>query len=69
MYNMSMLRHRFSNEWWGGGGGGGALNHLPLLFCKSVNLDEEESGQVWRCSPNLTIMADCQLIETRRKGL
>ena len=19
MYNMSMLRHRFSNEWWGGG--------------------------------------------------
>ena len=20
----------------GGGGGGGALNHLPLLFCKSV---------------------------------
>ena len=30
-----MLRHRFSNERWGGGGGG-ALNHLPLLFCKSV---------------------------------
>ena len=30
---MSMLRHRFSNE---RGGGGGALNHLPLLFCKSV---------------------------------
>ena len=24
MYNMSMLRHRFSNECWGGGGGGGA---------------------------------------------
>ena len=24
MYNMSMLRHRFSNERWGGGGGGGA---------------------------------------------
>ena len=22
MYNMSMLRHRFSNEQWGGGGGG-----------------------------------------------
>ena len=22
MYNMSMLRHRFSNERWGGGGGG-----------------------------------------------
>ena len=21
MYNMSMLRHWFSNEWWGGGGG------------------------------------------------
>ena len=36
MYNMSMLRHRFSNECWGGGGGGGALNHLPFLFCKSV---------------------------------
>ena len=38
MYNMSMLRHRFSNERWGrgGGGGGGALNHLPLLLCKSV---------------------------------
>ena len=34
MYNMSMLRHPFSNEQWGGGGGG--LNHLPLLFCKSV---------------------------------
>ena len=33
MYNMSMLRHWFSNERWGGGGG---LNHLPLLFCKSV---------------------------------
>ena len=28
---MSMLRHWFSNEW-----GGGGLNHLPLLFCKSV---------------------------------
>ena len=37
MYNMSMLRHRFSNERWErGGGGGGAQNHLPLLFCKSV---------------------------------
>ena len=36
MYNMSMLRHRFSYERWGGGGGGGALNHLPLLFYKSV---------------------------------
>ena len=35
MYNMSMLRHRFSTERLGGGGGG-ALNHLPLLFCKSV---------------------------------
>ena len=23
MYNMSMLRRRFSSEWWGGGGGGG----------------------------------------------
>ena len=31
IYNMSMLRHRFSKN---GGGGGGALNHLPLLFCK-----------------------------------
>ena len=28
---MSMLRHRFSSEWWGGG-----VNHLPLLFRKSV---------------------------------
>ena len=40
MYNMCMLHHRFSNERGGGGGGrggkGGALNHLPLLFCKSV---------------------------------
>ena len=41
MYNMYMLRHRFSNEreegeGGGGGGGGGALNHLPLLFCKNV---------------------------------
>ena len=34
MYNMSVLRHRFSDERWGEGGG--ALNHLPLLFCKSV---------------------------------
>ena len=34
MYNMSMLRHRFSKRTVGGGGG--ALNHLPLLFCKSV---------------------------------
>ena len=34
MYNWSMLHHRFSNEW--GGGGGAALNHLSLLFCKSV---------------------------------
>ena len=32
VYNMSMLRYRFSNERWGGGGGG----TLPLLFCKSV---------------------------------
>ena len=37
MYNMSMLRHRVSNQrWGGGGGGGGALSHLLLLFCKSV---------------------------------
>ena len=35
MYNMSMLRYRFSNERWGGGGGGG-MNHLPLLFRKIV---------------------------------
>ena len=33
MYNMSMLRYRFSNEQLRG-----ALNHLPLLFCKSVYL-------------------------------
>ena len=31
MYHMSMLRHWLSNEQWEG-----ALNHLPLLFCKSV---------------------------------
>ena len=32
MYNMSMLRHRFSNErLGGGGGGGGGLNHLPVF--------------------------------------
>ena len=37
MHNTSMLRHRFSNERLGGGGGGG-LNHLALLFCKSVCL-------------------------------
>ena len=42
-YNMSMLLHLFSNELWGGGGGGGgggrggAMNHIPLLFCKSVS--------------------------------
>ena len=33
MYNMSTVCHRFSNERWGRGA---ALNHLPLLFCKSV---------------------------------
>ena len=43
MYNRTMLCHRFSNEWWwwwwgGGGGGGVALNHLSLIFCKSVYL-------------------------------
>ena len=37
LYNVPMLHHRFSNERWGRGGGG-ALNHLPLLFCKSVYL-------------------------------
>ena len=36
MYNMSLLRHRFSDDRWGRGGGGGALNHLHLLLCKSV---------------------------------
>ena len=30
MYNMSMLRHRFSNERWGGGGG--------AFFSYSVNV-------------------------------
>ena len=35
MYDMSMLRHRFSNKrGGGGGGGGGALNHLPLYSVK-----------------------------------
>ena len=42
MHNISMLRHRFSNEQWGGGGGG-ALNHLPLLFCKSVYVYEADT--------------------------
>ena len=32
---MSTLRHRFSNERWGVA----ALNHLPLLCCKSVYYD------------------------------
>ena len=37
MYNMSMLRHRFSDERWGGGGGRPEpLSSLPPLFCKSV---------------------------------
>ena len=31
MYNISMLRHRFSNE--RGGGGVRALNHLPSVKC------------------------------------
>ena len=39
MYNMSMLRHRFSNEWCVGGGGGGAPEPPPLLFCKSVYIN------------------------------
>ena len=38
MYNMSVLRHRFSNE-----RGGGALNHLPLLFCKSVYFPQKST--------------------------
>ena len=29
VYNMSMLRHRFSNERWGGGGGGGGRRPEP----------------------------------------
>ena len=33
MSNISMLRHRFSNERWVA-----TLNHLHLLFCKSVYL-------------------------------
>ena len=33
MYDVPMLHHRFSNERWEVGG---ALNHLPLLFCKST---------------------------------
>ena len=32
MYNMSMLRHRFSNERWGGGGGGGRLEPSSSLI-------------------------------------
>ena len=45
MHNMSVLRHQLSNKQWcvcvcvcvlGGGGGGVALNHVLLLFCKSV---------------------------------
>ena len=35
---MSMLCHQVSNERKGGGGGG--LNHLLLLFCKSVYIIE-----------------------------
>ena len=31
MYNMSMLRHRFSNERWGGGGGGGGGGWTTFL--------------------------------------
>ena len=42
IYNMSMLRYRFSNER-GGGGGGGGLNHLPLLFSKSVDDDDDDA--------------------------
>ena len=36
---MSMLRHQFSNERWG------ALNHLPLLFYKSVWLIITQSSR------------------------
>ena len=32
MYNMSMLRHRFSNGRWGGGGGGGAEPPSSLIL-------------------------------------
>ena len=32
MYNMSMLRHRFSNERLGGGGGGGAEPPSSLIL-------------------------------------
>ena len=30
-YNMSMLRHRFSNEQWGGGGGGAEPSSSLIL--------------------------------------
>ena len=47
MYNMSMLRHRLSNE--RRGGGGGALNHLPLLFCESVYLVKKHDQRQEKC--------------------
>ena len=36
MYNMSMLRHRFSNERWGGGGGGRAPSTTFLSYSVKV---------------------------------
>ena len=53
MCNMSLLCHRFPNERWGGGGGGGGLNHLPLLFCKSVYFVKSRFGKSSRYFENL----------------
>ena len=44
MYNMSMLRHRFSNEQWGGGGGGGGRPEPPsslILYKCACNFHVE----------------------------
>ena len=38
IYNMSMLRHQFSNERWGGGGGGGVGAPLTTFLSYSVKV-------------------------------
>ena len=71
MYNISMLRHRFSNERWGGGGGG-ALNHLPLLFCKSMfsnYLDTQTLGFSWFLPFSIVFIVSVQTAENDMKTI
>ena len=45
IYNMSMSRHWFSNEW-----GGGALNYLPLSYSVKVRTRIEDCYHGYKIS-------------------